>query len=69
MDGLFDIRLDALGLPIERRSDAAEVRTALLITLAVTVLTVGALLTLGVFGIASFPAAGFPGFQDAGLLG
>ena len=52
MDGLFDIRHDAL----------------LLIALAVTVLTWGALLTLDAFGLAPVPMVEFP-IQNLGLLG
>ena len=51
MDGLFDIRHDAL----------------LLITLAVTVVTWSALLTLDVFGLAPVPMIEFS-FQNMGLL-
>ena len=69
MDGLFDIRHEALDLGSERRSAAAEVRKALVITLAVTVLAVGALLALDALGLALFPSVEFPGLQDVGLLG
>jgi hypothetical protein len=68
MDGLFDNRHNALALVLERRSAATEVRTAFLLTLAVIVVTMGALLTLDAFGLAPLPMIEFP-VQNMGLLG
>lgn len=66
MDGLFDIRHAALDLGAKRRSAAAEVRTALLLTLSVTVVVIAALLALDAFGLAPVPPVEFPGLQDMG---